>query len=767
MNRNGRLCLLLGDSLTAFLLLAGSLLSWFAAYEIAADRAALLLAGALLAPLWVLLWSWPRGHWPALGLLALGGLALWRLWTKLQSAGAAPDLRALLALPEAQLLLEALLGLAVGWVVVRARCWYLAALLVNTPVLPAILAGVLPDWPALLAAAAGWLGMLLAAFYSRRDPASLGRGVLVSLGAAGALLALLAAVLPMEDYERPRWATDARSRLLTSAAEQAQRLKGDLDWELPPFMREYLVLDGTGGGSAEGSGGGAVFSVSEEGTVDLLAAGPRRYAGRTVLEVAGGTSGRIYLRGGGAGVYTGSGWEAVDEGDYTRLWERTRREAGGWSDPVTYPSFRQGSLAVRELTIRPVSPTGSTIYYPYYFLTWTAEDYSGQFRSSGSLRDALSMREGTVSSREPVESYRVLSMEGPRAGEEEALSPLADGLEQVLYRDFVYSHYLDVPRATRAALAPLLEEAGRVPIQWPAELPEPYQEPAAAARRTAVALADAARYDLSAPAMEPGEDFIAHFLEQGRGYCVHFATAGALLLRMQGIPARYVSGYVADLDESGYAAVLDSAAHAWVEIYLDGFGWYPVEMTPAYGAAPEETPQAPEEYPEEAPPSPETPEPPETPDAPEEPPTDAPDAPEEPPTDAPDTPEEPGQESLPADTPLDLRWLKWAGLALALAAVPLGLYRLALVLRRRSRRQPDANRSAIAAYRRSLRLSAWGGGEDPALTDLARKAKFSQHTLTEAEREAAWQSLEDLFRRTRGDLPRWKRPLLGLLRPLF
>ena len=114
-------------------------------------------------------------------------------------------------------------------------------------------------------------------------------------------------------------------------------------------------------------------------------------------------------------------------------------------------------------------------------------------------------------------------------------------------------------------------------------LPEEYREAVAAALTTAHYLSGLAEYDLDAPAMEPGEDFVEHFLDTRRGYCVHFATTGVLLLRMQSIPARYASGYLAHLDESGRAAVLDSNAHAWAEIYLDGYGWYPVEMTPSGG----------------------------------------------------------------------------------------------------------------------------------------------------------------------------------------
>lgn len=85
-----------------------------------------------------------------------------------------------------------------------------------------------------------------------------------------------------------------------------------------------------------------------------------------------------------------------------------------------------------------------------------------------------------------------------------------------------------------------------------------------------------------------GMDPVEYFLTKSReGYCVHFASAGTLLLRELGVPARYVTGYVIhkkqwkDHKDGSYTAeVLDSDAHAWVEVYLDEIGWVPVEMTP-------------------------------------------------------------------------------------------------------------------------------------------------------------------------------------------
>ena len=62
---------------------------------------------------------------------------------------------------------------------------------------------------------------------------------------------------------------------------------------------------------------------------------------------------------------------------------------------------------------------------------------------------------------------------------------------------------------------------------------------------------------------------------------MHFASAGVLLLRRLGVPARYVTGYAAEIGSSGSVPVPDTAAHAWVEIYLNGYGWYPVDVTPA------------------------------------------------------------------------------------------------------------------------------------------------------------------------------------------
>ena len=111
--------------------------------------------------------------------------------------------------------------------------------------------------------------------------------------------------------------------------------------------------------------------------------------------------------------------------------------------------------------------------------------------------------------------------------------------------------------------------------------------------------------------MSPGstpyrQDFVAYFLTtQKRGVCAHFAASATMILRSMGVPARYVEGYCIPLSvmSNGQAVntnyddwyqgpsqvtehgvltvnVTDAQAHAWVEIYLEGYGFVPFEMTP-------------------------------------------------------------------------------------------------------------------------------------------------------------------------------------------
>lgn len=93
------------------------------------------------------------------------------------------------------------------------------------------------------------------------------------------------------------------------------------------------------------------------------------------------------------------------------------------------------------------------------------------------------------------------------------------------------------------------------------------------------------RYTLRPGMVQDGENEIETFLfERKTGYCTHFASAAVMILRTLGVPARLAQGYMI----SGYrvnankkTSVRDSNAHAWVELYIDGTGWVPVDFTPS------------------------------------------------------------------------------------------------------------------------------------------------------------------------------------------
>ncbi len=88
------------------------------------------------------------------------------------------------------------------------------------------------------------------------------------------------------------------------------------------------------------------------------------------------------------------------------------------------------------------------------------------------------------------------------------------------------------------------------------------------------------------------ESSLESFLfEVKEGYCVHFATSAVGLLRELGFAVRYTEGYIADGFARTYAqdavaryraAVRDSDAHAWVEVYYPDMGWVQYETTPSF-----------------------------------------------------------------------------------------------------------------------------------------------------------------------------------------
>ena len=71
------------------------------------------------------------------------------------------------------------------------------------------------------------------------------------------------------------------------------------------------------------------------------------------------------------------------------------------------------------------------------------------------------------------------------------------------------------------------------------------------------------------------------------GFCEHYASSFAVLMRAAGIPARIVTGYQGgEFNTVGnYLTVRQADAHAWVEVWLGADGWVRIDPTAAVSPA--------------------------------------------------------------------------------------------------------------------------------------------------------------------------------------
>lgn len=435
--------------------------------------------------------------------------------------------------------------------------------------------------------------------------------------------------------------------------------------------------------------------------LDLRQVGPRHLGKQRVMLISTEYKGVLYLRAQAYDTYTGSGWEIHAD---------TENE-GGWPIPGTSQN------AVIRISVYTLS-TEKFKYFPYYVNTkgWT-----------------LALQNGALQNPDRLKQYSYSMLPPNSTAEYTQLSAQENQL------------YLSLPEDTRKEAASFLETI------FSQGKPESVTEQAVMIREF-VKLS--AAYDLDTQKMPEGEDdFALWFLRSSEtGYCVHFATAAAVLLRAAGIPARYVSGYMDSPSLNRSSTITADQAHAWVE-YLDpSRGWTVLEATPP---APEPEVTEPTDPPVTEPPAPTQP------PAPTEPSETIP-APTTPPTENTSGATDPVGPVEPA-RPMDWTWLIVTLQILLVLALLYGQYRLRKWLRRLWLDRGTPNRRAVHRWKYICRFSRLTGQLPPKeLYQLTEKAVFSQHTLSDAEllrydhwiREAHKQLL---------DKPWYKKLLLRLL----
>lgn len=134
---------------------------------------------------------------------------------------------------------------------------------------------------------------------------------------------------------------------------------------------------------------------------------------------------------------------------------------------------------------------------------------------------------------------------------------------------------LSLPRALER------ERWERLLAEW--NVPE---DPFAAMEAIAAGLARHCRYDRLTEPSGPFAYEVENFLfadGEHRGYCMHFASAAALLLRLRGVPCRLgvgLHGGQPSNDEAGVRVYGSQHAHAWVEVPFDRLGYVVFDPTP-------------------------------------------------------------------------------------------------------------------------------------------------------------------------------------------
>ena len=281
----------------------------------------------------------------------------------------------------------------------------------------------------------------------------------------------------------------------------------------------------------------------------------------------------LYLSGFQGDEYTGGGWESLGEGG---LFE-TLEEKLGWQ-MYSNGRFSAGNLyesmyfmmnmnqeeeppACRNLKIRHMNGEYENLYVPYY--SQRGWGWGGSF-AEGYLFWYYEQQEMKIAWEEVREDFAVIR----------------DWYRELreAYQEEIHIAYTRVPMQ----LLPRLTNLCSV------NHCESLEEITAFILYT---LHENAQYTMTPGWAPVNEDIVEYLLfESGRGYCEHFASAAALMYRLYGIPARYVSGYMVQpwafvQQETGSwkAVVTDREAHAWVEIFLEDYGWTPVEVTPTAG----------------------------------------------------------------------------------------------------------------------------------------------------------------------------------------
>ena len=296
------------------------------------------------------------------------------------------------------------------------------------------------------------------------------------------------------------------------------------------------------------------------------------------------TNERSYWRGDSKDVYTGIGWEK-EKANYESILDPQNHE---WKE-VLFHGFETKKV---DATLEFKGPQQfATVFYPgqlkkvsdyappnatvvYDMMNQQLEVRAGKttlIQLEGTQERSVTRPNGTLLK---LNQYNV-EAEVPIVSEKAVTQAGTD------YPRDIRERYLQLP----ATLPPRVKELAQTVTK---DAKTPYEK----VRAIENYLRSSGKYKYETkdvPVPQEGQDFVDHFLfDSMRGYCDHFSTSMAVMLRTLDIPTRWVKGFApgervgTDAQNNEIMEIRNKDAHSWVEVYFPGHGWIPFEATSTF-----------------------------------------------------------------------------------------------------------------------------------------------------------------------------------------
>lgn len=298
------------------------------------------------------------------------------------------------------------------------------------------------------------------------------------------------------------------------------------------------------------------------------------------LEVKSEWAKDIYLRGYVGGKYKNGKWEALPNSSYGGENSGMLKWLGDndFSSQFqfsNYDSLSQNDDKKNKITIKNVGAKRNYIYAPYSCQNFGETDmYQNKDANlkSASFFGSKNYSYNEISSNNPAEIMTLaVWFESPENGKQESFIK-----SEKVYRNFVYNSYLTVDSELYNCVNDMFYKDVDDSVK---------DSILSVTERIRTVFEEETQY-VEIPKTAPKDtDPIKWFLtDYKKGNSIYYAAAGVEAFRMAGFPARYVEGYLFNnTNPKNETTLLTSQdAHAWVEVYMDGIGWLPIDVTPGY-----------------------------------------------------------------------------------------------------------------------------------------------------------------------------------------